>query len=249
MSYGLGYWHYGVQDPGLTDTSIATAHGLGTLALMPVNPQDWRPKSINYTEADNSENFRDGWGNAIQNGADWVQIDTWSDYSEHTQISPSLSINGEMQRGFYDLGAYYLNWFKSGTQPQITQDEIFYFHRRHSTTLQPTTTANQTGTFTNTHNYGAYVDSNNVEVLAFLVSPGTLQVTVGGVTTSFSASAGFNKFYVPLATGAAPSFKLLRNGVTVISFASQTPVLSAIQISDYNYLSGSATAAGTCYSF
>ena len=58
--------------------------------MQAVSAQDERPYASTYDEADNTANLRMTWTAAI-NGADWVQIPTWNDYSEGTEISPSTT--------------------------------------------------------------------------------------------------------------------------------------------------------------
>ena len=84
--------------------------------------------------------------------------------------------------------------------------------------------------------------------MAFLKSPGRVEITTGSKTTGMDMPAGINVFRVPMDVG-VQSFKLIRNNSAVISFKSQTEILSSIETSDYTYQSGSASAAGTCYTF
>ena len=90
--------------------------------------------------------------------------------------------------------------------------------------------------------------NNDIEVIAFLKSAGTIEVTAGGTVRSMAANAGITVFRTPIATG-RPSFRLVRNGAAVIDFQSQTNVDSSIEVTDPTYQSGSASAAGTCYTF
>ena len=86
------------------------AHAFAPVWMMPVEPQDVRPKDGTYWEAGNSESFRVMWENAILGGADWVHLITWNDYSESAEIAPSTGT----QYAFYDLAAFYAAWFKMG---------------------------------------------------------------------------------------------------------------------------------------
>ena len=53
--------------------------------------QDTRPNGHKVCdEAGNTENFRVTWDAAIASKAEWVQLVTWNDYSESTQIAPSV---------------------------------------------------------------------------------------------------------------------------------------------------------------
>lgn len=47
-----------------------------------------------YDEANNSENLRLTWQQAIDGGADWGQLVTWNDYAEGTQFAPSVHSGG-----------------------------------------------------------------------------------------------------------------------------------------------------------
>src|SRR5882724_10180278 len=67
------------KDPSLAHDSY------GKLYMMPDDPQQYRPKGSVYWEAGNSSTFRTAWMSAINAGADWVQLVTWSDFSESSQ--------------------------------------------------------------------------------------------------------------------------------------------------------------------
>ena len=246
VSNGFGDWGPRGEDSGasMIDNGAAV-HQYGSIYFAPVAPNDVRPKDLNFQESHNSGSFRNLWMSAINGGADWVQLITWNDYSEHTHVSPSLGLKGEMQRTYYDLSAFYTTWFKMGAQPAITNEMLYYFHRRQNMNLQPASKAKQTGTFGEMYNGTV---NNDIEVVAFLKSPGTIEVTAGGTVRTMAANAGITVFRTPIATG-KPSFRLVRNGTAVISFQSQTNVDSSIEVTDPTYQSGSASASGTCYTF
>src|ERR1700738_3634819 len=88
------------------------AHSRGKIWMQPVSVQDNRPHTGVYWEANNTENLRTTWSAAI-GGADWVQIPTWNDYTENTQVSPSTHIGW----GPLDIISYYLTQFKQGIAP------------------------------------------------------------------------------------------------------------------------------------
>ena len=245
ISYGFSEW--GPRDELYTAGMVnqpGNIHKYVNLYMAPVAPNDVRPKDLLYWESHNSTSFRNLWMSAINGGADWVQLVTWNDYGESTHVSPSLGQKGELQRTYYDLSSFYLTWFKMGAQPTITNDMLYYFHRRHSSTLQPSSKTYQTGTFG--IDYGT--PTNDIELVAFLTSPGTLEITIGTKVSTMNAPAGITVFQVPLGIG-KPSFRLLRNNAAVISFTSQTEILSRIDTTDLTYQSGSASASGTCYTF
>ena len=91
--------------------------------MQPFSVQDTRPYTAVHDEANNTENLR-GLGIPPLDGADWVQIPTWNDYSENTQISPSPHIGW----GPLDLMSYYLTRWKMGSWPNILRDTIYVSH-------------------------------------------------------------------------------------------------------------------------
>ncbi len=172
--------------------------------MAPVRPQDFRPKNFHGSESKNSALFREMWHTAMDH-AQWVQLVTWSDYSEGSEIAPSTAT----RHAFYDLTAYYTSWFKTGKQPEIVRDAIYYFHR-----VQPTTASasspNQTKPFKVIGKA-----SNEIELLGFLTQPGTLEITIDGQTHRKQVEAGIQSFTIPLTLG-TPTFRLVRDGKTVV---------------------------------
>ena len=109
-AFSYGYANWGNRNTAGNSNlipRIADAHARGKIWMQPVSLQDTRPHSLVYDEASNSENLRLTWGSAISGGADWVQIPTWNDYAEGTQISPSVALGSAP----LDLNSYYLAWF------------------------------------------------------------------------------------------------------------------------------------------
>ncbi len=113
-------------------STTGSAHAMGLKWMYPVAAQDSRPKDLIYTESSNSQTFHALWQGAIQTGADWVQLITWNDYSESTELSPST----QTQWSFHDLNAYYVSWFKTGRAPSIMRDTLYYFHRIHASSAR-----------------------------------------------------------------------------------------------------------------
>lgn len=216
--------------------------------MQPVRTQDVRPKNTAdpiFFENANSRAFRKGWSNAIEGGADWVQIGTWNDYSEHSEISPST----KTQYGFYDLTAYFTTWFKTGAAPRIVRDVIYYFHRTHNITAQPQAPGAKPFRIDASHADTAY---DELEVLAFLASPAELRVRLGGEVDAFPGlGSGFHEKHVPLREGIA-QFELWRNGERVRCFTSASRISNTFQYQDLIYHAGSSSrphvsgASSTC---
>jgi hypothetical protein len=244
ISYGIADW--GAREMSSTAAEAgyaAIAHRHGKPFMAAVAPQDYRPKSFRYWESGNSTAFRNAWMSAIQGGADWVQLITWSDYSESTQIEPSTNLAGDEENGFFDLTSYYTHWFKTGQPPPITCDVLYYFFRRERTDApspaqgQPTTLGP----------YAVDPPANEIELLGFLASPGMLEIDIGGKAFQRPAPAGITSFKIPLAEG-QPHFRLLRGGKPLIEATSRTTIVRQLADGtlDLTYQSGSATASPAC---
>ena len=245
ISDGFGDW--GTATAFVSDRmkgDPAVAHNYGKIFMMPVDPQQFRPRDGIYVEANNSDTFRNAWTSAIGGGADWVQIVTWSDFSESSEIEPytDATLRRDIGTGFYDLNAFYATWFLLGKQPPITHDVLYYFYRR-----EPTNAASPSQTPFKPGSNATPAD--NIELLAFLTAPGVVTISIGGHNFTQNASAGITSFKVPTQQG-VPIFSLARDGSTVFSFQAPVQVFGPgglpSGLVDLTYWSGSASKDGIC---
>jgi hypothetical protein len=246
FSYGIGDWGTATDPSALQmegDPEIVH-NEYHRIFMLPVGPQQFRPKDFLFWEAGNSSTFRDGWSSAIHGDADWVQMVTWNDFSESGEIEPytDSSLKRDIGTGYYDLNGYYATWFSTGQQPAITHDVLYYFYRR-----EPTNAAAHAQSRGDTSATGA--TENDIELVAFLPSAGELKITIDGKTYTKSAPAGITSFKVPSAPG-VPTFTLLRNGAQVFSFEGGVQIYGTGGIPsgtlDLTYWSGSASQGGVC---
>jgi hypothetical protein len=246
LSYGFADWGtatVGSSSAQLGDPEIVHKT-YGKIFMMPVGPQQYRPKDSVYWEAGNSGAFRDAWNSSIQGDADWIQVVTWNDFTETSAISQTTdaTLQRTIGTGFYNLTGYYASWFLTGEQPKITHDVLYYFYRREATTAA---SPGQTDKVSLVN--GAA--QNNIELLAFLTSPGVLKITVGGKTYSQNAAAGIVSFTVPSQAG-TPLFTLSRSGADVFSFQGGVPIYGSAGLpsgtQDLTYWNGSASKTGVC---
>ncbi|HEY2782766.1 MAG TPA: glycoside hydrolase family 71 protein [Steroidobacteraceae bacterium] len=246
ISYGFADWGTATAraaDAMKGDPDLAHKN-YGKIYMMPVDPQQYRPKSSIYWEAGNSAAFRNGWMSAISGNADWVQIVTWSDFSESSQIEPytDASLRPDIGTGFYDLNAFYATWFLTGKQPTISHDVLYYFYRREASNA----TAAAQSTPNKIMNSSA---EDNIELLAFLTAPGELKITIAGQSVTQNAPAGVTSFKVPSAPG-VPVFSLSRGGAQVFSFQGPIQIFGTAGLPtgviDMTYWGGSASKSGVC---
>jgi glycosyl hydrolase family 71 len=246
FSYGFSDWGSATVagalalqgDPAIVHSSYKK------IFMMPVDPQQYRPKDFIYWEAGNSAALRQAWTSSIQGDADWVQAVTWNDFSESSTIEPATdaTLQRNIGTGFYNLTGYYASWFLTGQQPAITHDVLYYFYRREPVTGVAKGQSQLATAYTG-------VPDNSIELLGFLTSPGVLKITIGGKTYSQNAAAGIVSFSIPTQPG-TPLFTLSRGGSDVFSFQGGVQIYGPSglpsTVQDLTYWSGSAAKSGIC---
>jgi hypothetical protein len=233
LATAVGEWGGNFVEGAASMEGVAAAvRRAGKQWMAPVWPQDFRPKDGVYGEAQNSRLFRDGWMSAIKTQAEYVQLITWNDYSEASEIRPSTGI----QFSFYDLAAYYIDWFKSGRAPVVTRDVLYYFHRVEA--IDPHAFASsQSAPMTLLWGRRPF---NDIELVAFLTAAGQLEIDIAGTRRSMAAAAGMNIMSVPLANG-RPAFRLTRDERVVVEFSSDFTIHRVGPYQDLLYRGGSST--------
>lgn len=239
-----GPFSYGLSDWGLRDVAAAESADLRNIAkrasgyaphwMMPVAPQDFRPKNLMLWESENTAAFRWLWEAAITGGSHYVQLITWNDYGEGTEIAPSTGT----QFLFYDLSAYYTAWFKLGHPPRITKDAIYYCHRVQTVPLREgPDPAKQPKKF---ECRGKTPLKNDVELLAMLTAPAVLEITQGNDVVRAEAPAGLASLKAPARPG-RPVFRIVRDGQTVVEQTSKWTITDQAEYENLLYYGGSST--------
>lgn len=208
------------------------SENFGGAWCQPVWPQDFRPKVGWCTEASNSLLFRSGWEQAIAIDSHAVNILTWNDYSEGSEIRPSSSI----QYSYYDLAAYYVAKFKLQSEPEIVRDVLYFFYRveapsgEHLGALQNRSIVFRPGS----------QPTNDIELLAFLKAPGRLTVKTETRVVHRDVGAGVSSVRVPLDFG-HPRFELHRNGAMIVSVDGNFEIRKYSTYQDLLYHGGSSS--------
>jgi hypothetical protein len=235
ISYGMSNW--GSRNPRANNPSATAAsspvgraravRARGLLWMQPVGYQDERPRSGKFDEAQNTRNLRAGWHVALRSGAKWVQLTTWNDYAEGSQIAPSA------KHGFVplDISSYYLTRFKTGSYPRVRRDVVYVTHRRQFWAAKP-----RFGQTVLMRLSGATPARNKVEAFTLLRAPGTVSITVGGRKTSCRVPRGAGVCTASLRAGKV-SAKVTRAGVLRASVTSTFTVTSSPYVQDLQYLS------------
>ncbi len=227
ISHGFSEWgsrSYVGQEGNTRD--VRRAHGMGKIWMQPVSIQDARPNQGIYDEAGNTATLRSTWTHAIDDGADWVQLTTWNDYSEGTQFAPSLH-NGY---AYLDLTSYYLTRFKTGSWPKIVRDTLYLTARTQFAAADPT--GGQS--LLMAPRKGTAAPRDTVEVLSFLAGPAAVRTAVGSAQDTHEAPAGVHSELLPLKPGAA-SAAVVRGGKAGTEVRLPYAVDRTVEVQDLQY--------------
>ena len=219
-------------------------HQAGKISMASVTPHYWGFKQYSigrrYYEFDGGEGIALQWQSIITNQPDWVEIVTWNDFNESTYIVPVKDPGtyfAEMQApvrychaGYLELSKPFISWYKSGTNPAVSSDAVYYFYRTHPKAA----IAANTNDIPVTGLYGEVRDTFYATV--YLTAPANLEVASGGNLTTNSLPAGLTAVRLPFGPG-KQALTLRRAGQPVISV--QGPdILAQIQLYDFFPASG-----------
>ncbi|KAJ3985552.1 glycoside hydrolase family 71 protein [Lentinula detonsa] len=196
------------------------------------------------------------WEQAISDvKPDIVEIVTWNDYGSSitTQLSlismyhslgeshyisdinpivnlgdlAPLYVDGFDHGAWRTIAQYYISWYKTGSVPAITEDQVVYWYRAY-----PKAITCSEGDLPRNSEYPA----DAVFAFSMLTSPATITLTVGDSSASFNASAGVAIGSVPFSTQDAemPVISIVRDGTTVKS-GTGTKAISTSSCPYYNF--------------
>jgi hypothetical protein len=172
--------------------------------------QGWRRSDMNQRVfMHDAELFLASWNLAMELNADMIQVITWNDYTEQTDIAPSI------QHGYalLELTAYFSAWFKTGSPPTPDDDTIILAYRRYPGRPEPTDFPDTAKPW--------YPLSDTLHVITLAKEPATLSVGEHGTR---DVKPGLQSHRFPLRLGPV-SASLTRDGVVVASVEGLSPVV------------------------
>ena len=240
---GLFYWGIaGV--PGLghppdqlpsSEAYAAAAHASHKTYMAPICFQFWGANAGRNYNYSGYAGMRAMWLNAINTThPEWVEIITWNDFVEGTYVSPiddparyagandlgasiappSTQHFFHSHRGATELLAFFIQWYKTGRQPVIREDRVFWAYRSQ---------------MTGGPNGGAVISlygpvDETIYVTANLRSKAVLQVTIGNHLSKITLPAGSNDVQISLVAGPAPHFELIRGSKRLADGVGDDPI-------------------------
>jgi glucan endo-1,3-alpha-glucosidase len=255
-----GYFYFGAA--GLPDYSKGSLlrsgeayakvfHDSSRTYMATVSPEYWgdsqKTAGRRYYEYHGGEGLAAQWKSIIEiQKPEWVELTTWNDWNEASYFSPMDDISKyfpysnhpevgfhKSHKGFAELCKYYIQWYKTGRQPTIDHDQLFYFYRTHSKKAKAPHDPFGPVTIT----YGDVNDELFITTL--LKAPAVLKVTSGNSTTKIKMAKGIVNIRVPFKAG-KQTF-VLRRGLKKIIKAQGEDIADSIKAYNYDLYSGVAS--------
>lgn len=180
----------------------------------------------------NSPNLRDFagmkgyaamWEGLIRDGADAVEIVTWNDYNEDSNLNPFRWPGGQelylfdRDESYLDVTGYFAQWFRTGREPAIKQDKLYVTYRNRSKWQTKAWDWKNQAWIDNSNTRQFPFDqihddvSDAIYVTTFLTAPAKLTIKTSATLHTMDMPAGIGHAEVPLAPG-TPYFSLSRGG-------------------------------------
>ena len=210
--------------------------------MAPLSPYYWGMKQSGgrrYYEYQGGEGIAVQWESIIsKQNPQWVEITTWNDFNE-SYICP-LSNDEQahyymdfLPRGFLkphvgylELSKYYIEWYKTGTKPEINTNSIYYFYRTHPKDIN--TSMDPLGP--------VYKRIGNLEDVIYLTTITKdilkVRVTSGKTQKTLQIFPGISHSRIVFSDG-EQRFEVFKNGSKIIDKRGE-PISSVI--SYYNFL-------------
>jgi len=256
---GAFYWGIaGVPGLGHAPDQLPSSHAYSDalhqaakVYLAPVCFQFWGANHGRYYEYSGYAGMRSMWMDAIKvTHPEWVEILTWNDFVEGTYISPiddparyphANDLGGSpvesstlhffhSHRGATDLLPFFIQWYKTGHEPAIHNDAVYWAYR-----TQPL--AASSGDTNPIQLHGPIADV--IYFTAALTAPAVLRVSFGNEVKSVNLPAGSTDFQVPFGLGKSPHFVLSRNGSPLVVADGEDTISANPSYPDLYYTSGS----------
>jgi formylglycine-generating enzyme required for sulfatase activity len=232
-----GIWRFACDDSpwGLVNTNAnlrRAAIRANKLYMAGIAPNY---NSANVRDMQGLRGYGAVWEGIIRDNADWVEIVTWNDYNEDSNLmhykwkrdwdKPLYNRDG----AYLDATAYYVSWFKTGAAPRITQDKVFFAYRDRSRWLTKAWDADKKEWKVHTMGKWPFTQIHDdvldkVYFSTFLTAPARLTVTVGGNSQSLDVPAGVRHGDVAMRPG-VPRFLLQRDGKPLLDVVGRRSII------------------------
>ena len=250
-----GFFHFGAAGSPMqiAESNRLLARiwlGAGKLFMAGITPY-YRGLGGNYRIYDSNgfEGVALQWEGAIRDQATWVEIVTWNDWGEASYVAP---FGAPSETRFWDnhwgpmlshsaylsASRYYIDWYKTGSRPEIREDVLYYFYRTHSKNMpgirKPGAPDSGTGI-----PCGADKLKDNVSATLFLTAPAQFTIHSGNSQQTVALAAGVQHVSRPFQPG-LQRFVLTRGNETIIDKTGEQEISLTDTWGNFNIFSGAA---------
>ncbi|KAF9495858.1 hypothetical protein BDN71DRAFT_1390602 [Pleurotus eryngii] len=156
---------------------------------------------------------------SFRNTITFAELVSWNDYGESHHMGPVKGampsgtnwVNGLPHTAWFDMSQYYITAFQTGSYPAITKDVIYFWARTHP--VAATASSDSLGKPS-----GWNWVQDTLWAVVFTTSPGSVTLTSGTNTQTFSVNAGVNKLKLPLSPGKI-TVSMTKNGQVTINYS------------------------------
>ncbi|CCA70334.1 related to glycoside hydrolase family 71 protein-Laccaria bicolor [Serendipita indica DSM 11827] len=174
---------------------------------------------------------------------DIIEVISWNDYGESHYIGPiagaqpmsQLWVNGFDHQGWLDLASYYIQAFKTGNYPSITQDKVYLWarpHPRDATASKDAVPRPQYTKVTDDFAWAVILAKADANITFYTPPPNTNIMDI----TSYNATikAGVTKLKIPLRASNTMALRLRRAQTTVLDYRADGYIFNSTPVV-YNY--------------
>eukprot|EP00026_Physarum_polycephalum_P005097 Phypoly_transcript_05125.p1 GENE.Phypoly_transcript_05125~~Phypoly_transcript_05125.p1 ORF type:complete len:604 (+),score=109.53 Phypoly_transcript_05125:158-1969(+) len=232
-----------------------SAEECGKLYMAPVSAWFYTHLSYKNYLYDSDTLWFDRWQQVIHMKPHLIEILTMNDWGESSYIGdidpdtrdmPDGSkdyVNGMDHTAWMDTLPYFIEYYKTGVAPQVSQDVVVYYYRPHLKNANAYAdpfglpAVNMQNTARSSMSISQVVN-DAIFVITILREPATLQITSGGAQTTQNVPAGANIFQTGLNTG-QQTVTLVRDGAQVCTSTGSISVNNNPSTYNFNaYVSG-----------
>lgn len=118
-------------------------HEVGKISMASYTPSYWGHKQPGrrYYEMAGGEGTELQWKSIIETQPEWVEIVTWNDFGEASYVCPIKDFSKALSfleppprhchAGYLELSRHFIEWYKTGQEPAIDREGLFFFYRTH----------------------------------------------------------------------------------------------------------------------
>jgi glucan endo-1,3-alpha-glucosidase len=227
-----GYFLFGIDTPSwdLRQGNRNIRRATAKMGKLQMATNSFAYNSANLRDFHGMKDYSLIWGDIISDNADWVEIVTWNDYNEDSHLAPAHNGGNilcmDHDESFLDVTAYYSAWFKSGTQPVIKQDKLYFVYRNRSKWLTTAYDLKKEAWIEIPDQIHDDVE-DNIYATVMLTAPAELTIRTGKTSKKFSLPSGISHVELPFQPG-TPRFTLRRKGDKLAEIDGQQTIISAV---------------------